>query len=70
MEISSNGAANAALAQKQTADLQQVQVALFKKSLDINTEGALAMINAATQVAAPNPANNPPNLGQNVDTRA
>jgi len=71
MEISANGAIGAALEQKQAANLQQVQVALFKKSLDMNTEGALALINAATQAASPvNPASNPPNLGQNIDTTA
>ena len=70
MEISSNGAINAVLEQKQAASLQQVQVSMFKKTLDMNTEGALALVNAATQVASPNTASNPPNLGKNIDTTA
>lgn len=69
MEISANGAINAMLEQKQAASMQEVQVSLFKKALDINTEGALALVNAATQAAAP-ASSNPPNLGQNIDTRA
>lgn len=71
MEISANGAIGAALEQKQSATLQQVQVSMFKKSLDMNSENALALINAATQAAAPvSTASNPPNLGQNIDTTA
>jgi hypothetical protein len=68
MEISSNGAINAMLEQKQAASMQEVQVSLFKKALDTNTEGALALVNAATQTT--NPASNPPNLGQNIDVKA
>lgn len=69
MEISANGAINAMLEQKQAASMQEVQVSLFKKALDMNTEGALALVNAATQTATP-VASNPPNLGQNIDVRA
>ena len=69
MEISANGAINAMLEQKQAASMQEVQVNLFKKALDMNTEGALALVNAATQTATP-AASNPPNLGQNIDVRA
>lgn len=69
MEISANGAINAMLEQKQAASMQEVQVSLFKKALDMNSEGALALINAATQAGTP-AASNPPNLGQNIDTRA
>jgi hypothetical protein len=70
MEISNYGASNAVLEQKQSAILQQVQVSMFKKALDMNTEGVLALVNAATQVTSPNTASNPPNLGQNIDTTA
>jgi hypothetical protein len=69
MEISANGAISAMLEQKQAANMQEVQVSLFKKALDINTQGALALVNAATQPTAP-AATNPPNLGQNIDVKA
>lgn len=71
MEISANAAVSSALDQKQAANLQQVQVALFKKSIDMDSKAALQLIGAATQAAAPvSTANNPPNLGQNIDTTA
>jgi hypothetical protein len=71
MEMSANAAVSSVLDQKQAASLQQVQVSLFKKSLDMDSKNALQLINAATQAAAPvNPASNPPNLGQNIDTTA
>lgn len=70
MEISANGAVNAMLEQKQAATLQQVQVAMFKKTIDMQSEGALQLINTAVQAAAPSPASNPPHLGNNVDTTA
>ena len=69
MEISANGAINAMLEQKQAPNMQEVQVSMFKKALDMNSEGALALINAATQAATP-AASNPPNLGQNIDVKA
>ncbi len=69
MEISANGAVSAMLEQKQAATMQEVQVSLFKKALDMNSEGALALINAATEGVAPT-SSNPPNLGQNIDVRA
>lgn len=69
MEISANGAVSAMLEQKQAATMQEVQVSLFKKALDMNSEGALALINAATEGVPPT-SSNPPNLGQNIDVRA
>lgn len=69
MEISPNGAVNAVLAQKEAAQMQEVQVSMFKKALDINTEGALALIGAATQTGE-NMASNPAHLGQNIDVKA
>lgn len=69
MEISPNGAINAVLAQKEAAQMQEVQVSMFKKALDINTEGALALIGAATQVGE-TMTSNPAHLGQNIDVRA
>jgi predicted DNA-binding transcriptional regulator YafY len=71
MEISANAAVSSALEQKQTANLQQIQVAMFKKSLDMDSKAALQLIDAATQAAAPvSVTSNPPNLGQNIDTTA
>lgn len=71
MEISANGAVNALLEQKQAASLQEVQVSLFKKALDINSQGALALIGAATQATAPvATSSNPPHLGQQIDIKA
>lgn len=70
MEISANGAISAMLEQKQAANLQNVQVALFKKSMDMNAKGALQLIESATQVTPTSSATNPPNLGQNIDITA
>mgnify|MGYP000878536081 CR=1 FL=1 len=69
MEISANGAVSAFLEQKQAASMQEVQMSVFKKALDMNTEGALALVNAATQAGTP-ASSNPPNLGQNIDVKA
>lgn len=67
MEITASGAVSAMLEQKQASGLQEVQVAMFKKTIDANSEGALALVNAATQTPTPK---NPPNLGQNIDLKA
>lgn len=45
---------------------QAVQMAVLKKSLDVEAQGALQLIQAAAQVVS----SNPPNLGQHVDTFA
>jgi hypothetical protein len=42
-----------------------VGVAVLKKSMDLQEQAAMQLI-----VAVPSPSNNPPNLGQNVDTTA
>lgn len=66
--VSANGAVSAALAQQQANTQTQVQVSMFKKALDTQTEGALALINALPQT--PSTQGLPPNLGQNINTTA
>lgn len=68
MEISVNGAVNAVLAQQQVSAQQQVQVSMFKKALDVQTEGALALINSLPQ--APSTQGLPANLGNHINTTA
>ncbi len=58
--------------QQQTATMQQIQVSLFKKAIDMNAQAALTLIGAAlpqTQTSSTT-VNNPPNLGQNIDVSA
>jgi hypothetical protein len=43
---------------------EAVQVAVLKKAIDIEAQGALQLIQGAAQVTA----TNPPNLGNGVDT--
>ena len=45
---------------------EAVQVAVLKKAIDIEAQGALQLIQGAAQVTA----TNPPNLGNGVDTFA
>lgn len=45
---------------------EAVQIAVLKKAIDIEAQGALQLIQGAAQVAA----NTPPNLGNGVDTFA
>ncbi len=64
MEVS----AIAALATEmsQTRNTGAVQVAVFKKAMDIQKENATQLIDAASQVVS----NNPPHLGNRIDTSA
>jgi hypothetical protein len=45
---------------------QAVQVAVLKKAMDVQANGALQLVQAAAQVVV----NNPPHLGNSVDTFA
>lgn len=45
---------------------QAVQLAVLKKTMDVQAQGALALVQAAAQVIP----NNPPHLGNRVDTFA
>jgi len=64
MDVSAIAAAASDMAQAQTADA--VQIAVLKKALDIESQNAMQLIQAASQVIY----NNPPNLGNQVDTFA
>lgn len=67
MDISSvSGIASlaSALSQAQTGDA--VGIAVLKKSIDLQAQGALQLIQAIPQLAA----NSPPNLGNGVNTFA
>lgn len=69
MEISANGAVNLAYAMQQANTQQQVQVSMFKKALDVQTQGALALLEAL-----PSPVSStqglPANLGNNINVTA
>ena len=58
---------SAALAQTTSGD---VGMAVLKKSIDSEAQGAMALINAIPQPAQPSAANLPPNLGQNINVTA
>lgn len=64
MDITGTAAAAASIAQTETADA--VQIAVLKKALAIEGQGALQLVQAATQIGY----SNPPNLGNGVDTFA
>lgn len=51
----------------QTRTAGAVQIAVLKKAMDIEANGALQLLQA---LPAPMLVNNPPNLGNNVDTFA
>ncbi|WP_291995407.1 YjfB family protein [Candidatus Accumulibacter sp. ACC003] len=64
MEISAIAAAATEMNQIRTSDT--VQTAVLKKTLDIQSQHASQLIEAAANVIP----NNPPNLGNRVDTVA
>lgn len=64
MDISGIAAVATGLSQAQTAN--SVQLAVFKKALDVEAQGALQLVQAAAQVIGSNPAN----MGNQVDTFA
>jgi len=64
MDVSGIAAAAANLAQYKTAS--DVQLAVFKKAVNISAQNSLQLIQAATQSLP----NNPPNLGNAIDTFA
>ncbi|MBL8484364.1 MAG: YjfB family protein [Rhodocyclaceae bacterium] len=64
MEVSDIASMATAMAQARTQ--QAVQVAVLKKTLDAEQQGALQLLQALPAA----PASNPPHLGQNVDVRA
>ena len=70
MDISANGAVNAALAQQDVYAQQNTQVSMLKKAIDVQTEGALALISSVPTPPSPSSQGLPPNLGQNINTTA
>jgi hypothetical protein len=64
MNISSAGSSTAAASQAGTGDA--VAISVLKKSLDIQAQSAMQLIQALPLPST----NNPPNLGNNVNTFA
>jgi hypothetical protein len=60
------GIAAAAAPMTQSGNSDAVQMAVLKKAMDIQAQGASQLIQSATQVAS----NNPAHLGNRVDTFA
>ena len=58
---------SAALAQNTSTE---VGMAVLKKSIDIESQSAMALINAIPQAPQQSATNLPPNLGQNINTTA
>lgn len=61
MDISAITLAAASLAQYKTAN--EIQLAVFKKSIDISAQNSLQLIESATKSLP----SNPPNLGSSID---
>ncbi len=66
--VSAAGAVSAVLAQQQVYTQQQAGVAMFKKSLDAQSQTALALIQSVPQ--PPSTQGLPSNLGNNINTTA
>ena len=64
MDVSSIASASTAISQAKTGDA--VAIAVLRKSLDIQQQSALQLIQALPQPAT----NSPPNLGTSVNTFA
>jgi hypothetical protein len=64
MDVSGISSLATAMTQAQTADA--VQLAVLKKAMDIQAQGAMQLIQAASQATS----NNPPHLGNQVNTFA
>lgn len=64
MDVAGIAAASTALSQIRFA--QAAQIAVLKKALELEGQGALQLVQAVAQVIY----NNPPNVGGNVDTVA
>ncbi len=63
MDVNAIASAATGLSQARTADA--VSVAVLKKALDIQAQGAAQLVQAATQ--SMQTTNNPPHLGNNID---
>lgn len=60
--------ASLATSMSQTRTTNDVQMAVLKKAMDIEAQGALQLVQAASQSVAAS--GNPPHLGNSVDTFA
>jgi hypothetical protein len=68
MEISANSAVNAVLEQKQAQTMQQIQVSVLKKAMDMNSQSAIGLINNITNAPAPSALQSVnANLGSKID---
>lgn len=65
--MSINMNASVAIAQGYT---DTVGLAVLKKAINVEAQGAMALINAIPQPPQQSSANLPPNLGQNINTTA
>lgn len=63
MDVSAIANLSTSLSQAKTADA--VQVSVLKKALDVNAQGALQLIAAASNIIPVNP----PNLGTQIDIK-
>ena len=66
MDVTALAALGTAMSQERTATA--VQTAVLKKALDVQAQGALQLLQAATQ--SMQATNNPPHLGNNVNVFA
>ena len=64
MDVAGIGSLSSALSATQTGDA--VSILVMKKAMEMQGQGALALVQAAAQTSAANPGN----LGQNVDVKA
>lgn len=64
MDVTGIAATAAEMTQAKTAEA--VQLAVLKKAMNVQAEGALQLVQSASQVIS----NNPPNLGNKVNTFA
>lgn len=64
MDVSTIAALATQLSQAKTAN--EVQTAVFRKALDLKTQSAMQLIDAASQAGRANP----PHLGNQIDTFA
>lgn len=68
MDISPNAPVYAHQQQQTVNTHQQVQVSMLKKAMDMQAEGALALIQSLPN--APSPQTLPANLGNHINTTA
>ena len=66
MDVSVSGIAALATQMSQTRTAEEVQIAVLKKAMELQSQGALQLVQAATQPMS----SNPPHLGNIIDTSA